>query len=357
MEKLVQTSYQLPRLPYICMKDYVQDHVLSLAKKYELNITGDEEELLQVLLNKTDFVQLFETPRDVIRLCNRLHVSVPNIRNEVAFADIIAFEMLELKFDEFPPIITTGSIKIELRYLFLIPIIYNSKVIAILELSGTEKPGNEVKEYIASVQEQLAIGLTNAIALVQLEKLVTELKQLNEDYQKQNVQIRKQNETLVDLHKKLKEKADELEIQKEKAVESTKLKSQFLASMSHELRTPMNSILGLTELILEENVIKGKNRDRIEVVLKSAQRLMNLINDILDLSKIEAGKMDLHVASYPVSYFQESVPRVLAAALAEKNILLEFRFPQDIEELVVRTRAGGAEIVEFWNWSVTMTRY
>jgi len=45
--------------------------------------------------------------------------------------------------------------------------------------------------------------------------------------------------------------------------------------------------------------------------------------------------MDLHVASYPVSYFQESVPRVLAAALAEKNILLEFRFPQDIEELVV----------------------
>lgn len=105
MEKLVQTSYQLPRLPYICMKDYVQDHVLSLAKKYELNITGDEEELLQVLLNKTDFVQLFETPRDVIRLCNRLHVSVPNIRNEVAFADIIAFEMLELKFPDISRII------------------------------------------------------------------------------------------------------------------------------------------------------------------------------------------------------------------------------------------------------------
>jgi len=229
-------------------------------------------------------------------------------------------EMLELKFDESPPVITTGSIKIELRYLFLIPIIYNSKVIAILELSGTEKPGNEVKEYIASVQEQLAIGLTNAIALVQLEKLVTELKQLNEDYQKQNIQIRKQNETLVDLHKKLKEKADELEIQKEKAIESTKLKSQFLASMSHELRTPMNSILGLTELMLEENVVKGKNRDRIEVVLKSARRLMNLINDILDLSKIEAGKMEIRSENVLLEDLIKEVEYSISPLLINKKI-------------------------------------
>ena len=64
--------------------------------------------------------------------------------------------------------------------------------------------------------------------------------------------------------------------------------------MSHELRTPMNSILGLTELILEETSLAGKNRERLEVVFKSSKRLMNLINDILDLSKIEAGKMELH---------------------------------------------------------------
>jgi signal transduction histidine kinase/DNA-binding response OmpR family regulator len=248
-------------------------------------------------------------------------------------------EMLELKFEETPPSITTGSLKIELRYLFLVPIIYNSKVIAILELSGTDKPGIEAKEYIASIQEQLAIGLTNAIAFVQLEKLVTELKQLNEDYQKQNVQIMKQNETLVDLHKKLKEKADELEIQKEKAVESTKLKSQFLASMSHELRTPMNSILGLTELILEEDIIKGKNRERIEVVLKSARRLMNLINDILDLSKIEAGKMEIHNEDILLEDLIKEVEYSISPLLINKKI--DFRVFRDTDTSIIMNTDRG----------------
>ena len=75
---------------------------------------------------------------------------------------------------------------------------------------------------------------------------------MNEEYQKQNQQVKQQNESLIKLHDQLKEKARELEVQKIRAEESTKLKSQFLASMSHELRTPMNSVLGLTELILEE---------------------------------------------------------------------------------------------------------
>ena len=248
-------------------------------------------------------------------------------------------EVLELKFDETPPLITTGSVKIELRYLYLVPIIFNSKVIAILELSGTDKPGNEAKEYIGSIQEQLAIGLTNAIAFVQLEKLVTELKQLNEDYQRQNVQIRKQNEALVDLHKKLKEKAEELEIQKEKAVESTKLKSQFLASMSHELRTPMNSILGLTELILEEDIIKGKNRERIEVVLKSARRLMNLINDILDLSKIEAGKMEIHNENVLLEDLIREVEYSISPLLTNKKI--DFRVFRDTDTSIILNTDRG----------------
>lgn len=248
-------------------------------------------------------------------------------------------EMLELKFDETPPSIITGSIKIELRYLFLVPIIYNSKVIAILELSGTDKPGKEAKEYISSIQEQLAIGLTNAIAFVQLEKLVAELKQLNEDYHKQNIQIRKQNEALVDLHKKLKEKADELEIQKEKAVESTKLKSQFLASMSHELRTPMNSILGLTELMLEEDILQGKNRERIEVVLKSARRLMNLINDILDLSKIEAGKMEIHNENVLIEDLIKEVEYSISPLLINKKI--DFRVFRDVDTSIIMDTDRG----------------
>ncbi|MHB1686326.1 MAG: response regulator [Ignavibacteriaceae bacterium] len=237
------------------------------------------------------------------------------------------------------PVVSAGAIKLEIKYLLINPIIYNGKVIAILELGSFDKPTGEAKEYLSKIQEQLAIGLTNAFAFVQLENLVTELKQLNEDYQKQNIQIRKQNETLVDLHKKLKEKADELEIQKGKAEEATELKSHFLASMSHELRTPMNSILGLTELILEDNSLKGKNRERIEVVLKSGKRLMNLINDILDLSKIEAGKMDVHNEDVFLEELITEIENSITPLAQQKGIA--FRTVRNINtKIVVNTDRG-----------------
>ena len=202
-------------------------------------------------------------------------------------------ETVELFSEENLPVVSAGFLSIEIKYLLIVPIIYNNKVIAILELGSFNKPAPEAREYIERIKYQLAIGLTNASAVAQLENLIAELRKLNEDYQRQNIQIRKQNETLVELHRKLKEKADELEIQKRRAEEATKLKSQFLASMSHELRTPMNSIIGLSELILDDRSLTEKNRERMGVVLKSGRRLMSLINDVLDLSKIEAGKMEI----------------------------------------------------------------
>lgn len=203
-------------------------------------------------------------------------------------------EMLELNFEKNFPTVSSGIISLEIKHLMVIPIIYNSEVIAIIELGGLDKPSQEVKNYLSKIQEQLAVGLNNAFALVQLENLVVELKLLNEEYQKQNEQVKRQNESLLRLHNELKDKASELEIQKRRAEESTKLKSQFLASMSHELRTPMNSVLGLTELMLEEgSSLNPKTKERLEIVNRSGKRLMNLLNDILDLSKIEAGKMDL----------------------------------------------------------------
>ena len=219
-----------------------------------------------------------------------------NLSTDISFFDKVIKdkEPFEMAFEKTPTRISLGVVDIEIRYLLIMPIIYNQRVIAILELGSSGTPTTESREYLSKIKDQLAIGITNATAFVQMKNLVAELKKLNEDFQRQNIQIRKQNETLVELHNELKEKAKELEIQKSKAEEATQLKSQFLASMSHELRTPMNSILGLTELILEETSLIGKNRERLEVVLKSSRRLMNLINDILDLSKIEAGKMELH---------------------------------------------------------------
>lgn len=242
--------------------------------------------------------------------------------------------LLEVNFEQNGPVVSTGLLSFELKYLLLLPIIYNNNVIAILEFGAAGKASEESKEYLSKIKDQLAIGLTNANAVLQLEELISELKQLNEDYQKQNIQIRKQNETLIDLHKKLKEKADELEIQKQKAEESTKVKSQFLASMSHELRTPMNSILGLTELILEEATLKGKNKERLGIVLKSGRRLMTLINDILDLSKIEAGKMEVHEDDVLLDEIIEEVESSISPLVDNKGLKFNIKRNTDTKIII-----------------------
>ncbi len=241
-------------------------------------------------------------------------------RNEFYKKIIETKKSIEISSESSLSTVQTGTLDLKISYLLLLPVINNNKVIAILELASIGKPNVNAKDYLEKIKEQLAIGLTNAKAVVQLENFVNELKLLNEEYQKQNIQIKKQNDTLLELSNQLKIKAEELAIQKEKAEDSTRLKSQFLASMSHELRTPMNSILGLTELILDKAQMSGKNRERLEVVLKSGKRLMSLINDILDLSKIEAGKMEIREEDLLLEEIIEEVSNTATPLALEKGL-------------------------------------
>ena len=248
-------------------------------------------------------------------------------------------EPLTIESDNFLPVASTGIFDIKIKYLHIRPVLYSNKIFAILEFGSLNKPSDEAIKYLSQIQEQLAIGLTNAKAFVQLENFVNELSCLNEEMQKQNEQIKNQNETLLKLSEQLKEKAKELEIQKEKAEESTKLKSQFLASMSHELRTPMNSILGLTELILDKAQLDDKNRERLEVVFKSGKRLMNLINDILDLSKIEAGKMEIREEEILLEELIEDVSSTIQPLINEKGLRFTINRKCDTR-LIITTDKG-----------------
>ncbi|MCL2440716.1 MAG: ATP-binding protein [Treponema sp.] len=85
------------------------------------------------------------------------------------------------------------------------------------------------------------------------------------------------------------------------AVESSKAKSDFLAKMSHEIRTPMNAILGITEIQLQDDALSQSAKDALERIYNSADLLLGIINDILDLSKIEAGKLELIPAQYDIA--------------------------------------------------------
>ena len=85
------------------------------------------------------------------------------------------------------------------------------------------------------------------------------------------------------------------------AEESSKAKSDFLAKMSHEIRTPMNAILGITEIQLQNHLLGQDAKDALERIYNSADLLLGIINDILDLSKIEAGKLELSPTQYDIA--------------------------------------------------------
>ena len=119
----------------------------------------------------------------------------------------------------------------------------------------------------------------------------------------------------------LEHSAHELQTAKNKAEESNRTKSQFLANMSHELRTPLNAIIGYSEM-LQEDAIDCGYEDTIpdlQKIQSAGKHLLGLINDILDLSKIEAGKMDLFLESFPIRAMVEEVVSTIAPLVAKNQ--------------------------------------
>lgn len=111
-------------------------------------------------------------------------------------------------------------------------------------------------------------------------------------------------------------------MEKEYAQEETKVKSEFLANMSHEIRSPMNAIMGMTQLVLESR-IDAFQRKHLNTVLSSANALLNLINDILDLSKLESGKMKMESATFDLRQVLQDTVATLDVQAKAKGLDLE----------------------------------
>src|SRR5262249_27090793 len=120
----------------------------------------------------------------------------------------------------------------------------------------------------------------------------------------------------------IKERAQrDLMIAREKALAASQLKSQFLANMSHEIRTPMNGVIGIAN-ILSETKLDDDQRNYLDLILQSANSLLNIINDILDFSKIEQGKLDLEIIDFDLGKLIRNTIDVLNYSAQHKGISL-----------------------------------
>jgi len=201
------------------------------------------------------------------------------------------------------------------RNILVQPFIIEGEVKGIIEI-GSFKPFNDNQlELIRSVAENIAIATSSSMDREKMKDLLEESQRKSEELLAQQEKLQIQSEELQMANEDLESKTKDLEMQKEdlqfsrveverKAKElelASKYKSEFLANMSHELRTPLNSLLILAKELSDNdqgNLSKEQQKDA-KIIYEGGLDLLNLINDILDLSKVEAGKLQIHPEDVP----------------------------------------------------------
>ncbi len=144
---------------------------------------------------------------------------------------------------------------------------------------------------------------------------------------------------------KLKETEQELIYSKEKAEESDKLKSSFLANMSHEIRTPMNGILGFSDL-LKDPKFSGKEKEKfIDAIQKSGRRMLNTVNDIIEISKIEVGQITFKPKEFNFNYKISEICQFFIPEAENKNLKLKYQIPLNENEAVIVTDESKFESI------------
>ena len=237
--------------------------------------------------------------------------------------------------------VTTGLLEIRPKNLLVIPVLFEDEVIAVMELVSVTEISDLHQDLIQQTVDNLGLTIHSIMGRMRIQTLLHESQAMTEELQVQSEELQTQaeelqmqaeelrttNEQLETRTEEAEQKTADLQITKleleEKASEllrSSKYKSEFLANMSHELRTPLNSILLLSEM-LRENHDNHLSDDEIElatVIHSSGKDLLTLINDILDLSKVEAGKLDVIFEATNISDMAASMHQNFLHIAAQK---------------------------------------
>jgi len=223
------------------------------------------------------------------------------------------------------------------RELVFLQAVGNNIGIAI-KAAQNRKRLQELLEETEAQSEELRVQHTELESMnAELEVQTEKLQASEEELRVQQEELQQTNEELAERSVLLEEKNSEIQRKSEDLELTTRYKSEFLANMSHELRTPLNSILLLSRL-LSENNDRNMNDEQIEfakVIQSSGNGLLGLIDEILDLSKIEAGKMELEFLDIATNEVSESIKDLFTEVAKDKNI--EFKIVTKNAPLVIRT--------------------
>ena len=153
------------------------------------------------------------------------------------------------------------------------------------------------------------------LRMVGIHANITNLRNVKEELLIKNKEIELQNKALLDA--------------KEKAEESDRLKTAFLQNMSHEIRTPMNGIIGFAEFLKEEELTEEERQEYIDIINSSSHQLLNIVNDILDISKIETGQMKCNYTFFNINDMLVSLFQFFKPQADKKKLELMLEHPED----------------------------
>jgi CheY-like chemotaxis protein/CHASE3 domain sensor protein/putative methionine-R-sulfoxide reductase with GAF domain len=278
--------------------------------------------------------------------------------------------------------VTSGLGERSPRFICVTPILYEGRLKGVVEIGSVNKMTDRELEYLSQNMPALGVAVQSAQNRTRLAKTLEESQKLSEELQVQqeelkaaNEELQEQAQTLEESEEKLKTQQEELQVTNEeleeknemlerqkKEVESarkdiedkaeelalaSKYKSEFLSNMSHELRTPLNSLL-----LLAQGLTQNKNGNLTDEQVESAKiihgsgsDLLNLINEILDLSKIEAGRMDLRLGKVRVSELAESVKTSFTHMARDKGLELEVIVKEDAPAEITNDRKRIEQII------------
>ena len=233
--------------------------------------------------------------------------------------------------------ISAGSFEGVPHNVICIPITFREELVGVLELGSLRGFENGDVQFLELLVSQIGIGIRNSLSHMELKALTADLREKNDLLAIQNEELQSQNEEIQAQAQELQAQAEELEAQKKAldeknqlVIEASRLKTEFVSNMSHELRTPLNAILGLTRL-LQGGTAGGVNHKQVEylnIIERNGENLLLLIGDILDLSKIESGVVDLKLSEIELGTFIADIADSARPLAAEKGLTISL----DIEE-------------------------